>query len=191
MLELFFSFVRYGFVAFGGGYSAISLIYQDILRYGWVSTQVYADIVAIAQITPGPVALNTATYLGKIFGGFWGALSLSLALVVPALLITELVVLMNKNVDSQNKFIIGFLSGMRAGAIGLIFSSLVFFADTSVFANAWGSIKLHFFSFHPMALLAFGTAFFLMIIKNWTAVKVIYWSLFLAIIYGFSLVVFF
>ena len=67
--------------------AVISLIQQDVLRYGWVTEQEFVDIVAISQVTPGPIGMNCATYVGYTVGGVWGSLLASAAIVLPSLLI--------------------------------------------------------------------------------------------------------
>lgn len=98
LLQLFYTFLLIGLFTFGGGYSMIALIQDEVVsHHGWLSTQEFADILAISQITPGPVGINTATYAGYsavIAEGYpeWiailGALVASLAvLILPLTLI--------------------------------------------------------------------------------------------------------
>ena len=60
-LQLFLSFLKIGFLGFGGGMAIISLIQQEVLRYGWATEQEFVDMVAISQVTPGPIGMNCAT----------------------------------------------------------------------------------------------------------------------------------
>ena len=70
-LQLFLSFLKIGFLGFGGGMAIISLIQQEVLRYGWATEQEFVDMVAISQVTPGPIGMNCATYVGYTAGGVW------------------------------------------------------------------------------------------------------------------------
>ncbi len=90
-LQLFLSFLKVGFIGFGGGMAVISLIQQDVLRYGWVTEQEFVDIVAISQVTPGPIGMNCATYVGYTVGGVGGSLLASAAIVLPSLLIMSII----------------------------------------------------------------------------------------------------
>ena len=64
-LQLFYVYLKIGIFGFGGGYAMLSLIQADVVdRYGWISSQEFTDIVAISQMTPGPIGINSATYIG-------------------------------------------------------------------------------------------------------------------------------
>lgn len=67
-LQLFYTFFKIGLFGFGGGYAMLSMIQGEVVtRYGWVSSQEFTDIVAISQMTPGPIGINAATYVGFTF----------------------------------------------------------------------------------------------------------------------------
>ncbi len=86
-LQLFLSFLKVGAIGFGGGMAIISLIQGEVLRYGWASEQEFVDMVAISQVTPGPIGMNCATYVGYTAGGVLGSLVASAAIVLPSLVI--------------------------------------------------------------------------------------------------------
>lgn len=96
-LKLFYSFIKIGLFGFGGGYAMISLIQGEIVnRYGWLTSGEFTDIVAISQMTPGPIGINSATYVGYTtvlnagYGPFWavlGSMTATLAVVLPSLLL--------------------------------------------------------------------------------------------------------
>lgn len=73
-LQLFYTFFKIGLFGFGGGYAMLSMIQGEVVtRYGWVSSQEFTDIVAISQMTPGPIGINAATYVGfTSTGSVWG-----------------------------------------------------------------------------------------------------------------------
>ena len=89
-LELFLSFVIIGFTSFGG-MSMIPLINDQMLSHGWMTAAEVADIVAIAEMTPGPLGLNCATFAGARTAGMGGALAASLGVLTPSLTLTHLV----------------------------------------------------------------------------------------------------
>ena len=73
--ELFLSFVQVGLFSIGGGYAALPLIqHQVVTAHDWLTVTEFADVVTLSQMTPGPIALNAATFVGTRVGGFWGAL---------------------------------------------------------------------------------------------------------------------
>ncbi len=76
-LQLFISFLQIGALSFGGGYAAMPLIQQQVVTlHGWLSLSEFTDLITISQMTPGPIAINSATFVGTRVGGFWGALVL-------------------------------------------------------------------------------------------------------------------
>ena len=87
-LQLFISFLKIGLFGFGGGMSIIALIEMEVSRHGWMTQTEFVDIVGISQVTPGPIGLNCATYVGyTATGSVWGSLIASSAVIIPSLLI--------------------------------------------------------------------------------------------------------
>lgn len=86
-LQLFLSFFKIGLFGFGGGLAILSLIQMEVERYGWMSQQEFVDIVAVSQVTPGPIGINCATYVGYTTAGFWGSVLATFAIVLPSLII--------------------------------------------------------------------------------------------------------
>ena len=86
-LQLFLSFFKIGLFGFGGGLAILSLIQMEVERYGWMSQQEFVDIVAVSQVTPGPIGINCATYVGYTTAGFWGSVLATSAIVLPSLII--------------------------------------------------------------------------------------------------------
>ena len=86
-LQLFISFFKIGLFGFGGGLAILSLIQMEVEQYGWMTQQEFVDIVAVSQVTPGPIGINCATYVGYTVGGLWGSLLSTFAIVLPSLII--------------------------------------------------------------------------------------------------------
>lgn len=88
MLELFFTFMKIGLFTFGGGYAMISLI-EDVCveKKKWITHEQMMNVTIVAESTPGPIAINCATYVGWLRGGFWGSVSATLGVVIPSFLI--------------------------------------------------------------------------------------------------------
>jgi chromate transporter len=85
-LQLFLSYLKIGFFGFGGGYAMLSLIQNEIVeQQGWITAQQFADIVAVSQMTPGPIAINSATYIGYTIAGFGGSVVATFAVCLPSL----------------------------------------------------------------------------------------------------------
>jgi chromate transporter len=86
-LQLFISFFKIGLFGFGGGLAILSLIQMEVEQYGWMTQQEFVDIVAVSQVTPGPIGINCATYVGYTVGGLWGSVLSTFAIVLPSLII--------------------------------------------------------------------------------------------------------
>ena len=82
-LELFFAFLKVGSFTFGGGYSAIALIRDVVLSYGWLSDEMLTYMIAVSESTPGPIMVNLATYVGSSQAGALGGLLATFAVVLP------------------------------------------------------------------------------------------------------------
>ena len=85
--ELFVSFLRVGLFSFGGAYCAIPLIREEVFRRGWLSDEALSYMIAVSESTPGPIMVNTATYIGSSQAGFFGALLATTAVILPSFLI--------------------------------------------------------------------------------------------------------
>lgn len=86
-LQLFLSFFKIGLFGFGGGLAILSLIEMEVEQYGWMTQQEFVDIVAVSQVTPGPIGINCATYVGYTVAGIWGSVLSTCAIVLPSLII--------------------------------------------------------------------------------------------------------
>ena len=87
-LQLFWSFLQIGALSFGGGYAAMPLIQgQIVTQHGWLTMREFTDLVTIAEMTPGPIAVNAATFVGGRIAGITGSLAATLGCITPACLI--------------------------------------------------------------------------------------------------------
>ena len=130
-LMLYLVFAKIAFFAFGGGYANLPIIQSELLSRGWCTVEQFADIVAIAQMTPGPVVINTATYVGKTLAGTLGGIIATLGFITPAVLITVAIYFMAEKCSSVS-FIRHGIRGIRAGVAGLIICAVIFFIENSV-----------------------------------------------------------
>ena len=90
-LQLFLTFLKIGAVSFGGGYGMISLIREDCLANAWLNEEELLNFIAVAESTPGPIAVNMATFIGSSQAGFGGALLATLGVVLPSFFIILLI----------------------------------------------------------------------------------------------------
>ena len=129
--QLFIAFAKVGLLGFGGGLAIVRLIYDSIQLFMDMSPEAFANIVAIAQITPGPVSLNTATYVGFEAAGITGAAVASLGVILPTFILVSIVARAMQRFR-DNKIMNGAITGIRPVTIGLIASAVVTLAAPSI-----------------------------------------------------------
>lgn len=131
-LKLFYTFFKLGLFGFGGGYAMLSMIQGEVVvRYDWISSNEFTDIIAISQMTPGPIGINTATYVGYIavvnnggpeWLGILGSFIATLALVLPSFIlmftISRLLIKYKSHPVVESVF-----SGLRPTVVGLLASA--------------------------------------------------------------------
>jgi|GEM_PF-799654 chromate transporter len=106
LLKLFFIFFKIGLFAYGGGYTIISLIYHEVVvSNAWLNIKEYYDLISIAQITPGPIAINSATFIGYKVAGFFGSLIATFGVLLPSILIIIVIIIISKKYKSNNDFL--------------------------------------------------------------------------------------
>lgn len=138
-LNLFLSYLKIGFFGFGGGYAMISLIYNEVVvQNGWLTAAELADVAAISQMTPGPIAINCATYVGySVTGTVWGSLLATIAVCLPSLTLMMLATKFYFRLRDNRQFK-GAMSGMKPMMIGLILSSALMLFGEATFID-WKS----------------------------------------------------
>lgn len=124
ILTLFITFLKIGAFTFGGGYAMIPLIQREISeKHGWVTDEDILDIIAIAEATPGPIAINSATFIGFKICGFWGAFCATFGVVLPSFLI--IVIISNILREFADFPVVQYaFYGIRAGVLALIVKAL-------------------------------------------------------------------
>ena len=120
--KLIWAFMKIGILGFGGGLAIISLIRDSISEFTDMSSETFANIVAIAQVTPGPVAINTATYVGALKGGILGSAVATFAVALPAFVIILLIMIVFKKLLKSRIFNFT-LSSLKSSVIGIIFAT--------------------------------------------------------------------
>ena len=128
-LELFITFFKIGLFTIGGGYAMIPLIQQEVVAHGWLTLLELTDFIAVSESTPGPFAVNIATFVGMEMGGLAGALVTTTAVVLPSFIIILVIAKAFTNFQ-QNKWVQGILYGMRPVVIGLIAAAVVLLMST-------------------------------------------------------------
>lgn len=134
-LQLLWVFIKIGVLGFGGGYAMLSLIQHEVVEhYAWMSTTEFADMVAISQMTPGPISINLATYVGYTTGGFGGSLLASFALCLPSVVMVYLIIRLFMN-KKNSALMDNTLKGLKPAIAGLIFAAGLSMMNTQNFVE--------------------------------------------------------
>lgn len=151
-LMLFLTFFKIGMLSFGGGYGMIALIREDCLRYGWLSEEELLNFIAVSESTPGPIAVNIATFVGSSQGGFWGSLLATFGVVLPSFIIILLIAALFKNI-LKYAGVKATIEGFKPAIVGLVAATaLTMFLSLIFGISNIGSA----FSFDWRGLLIFG-----------------------------------
>lgn len=138
-LQLFISFFKIGLFGFGGGLAILSLIEMEVEQNGWMSPQEFVDIVAVSQVTPGPIGINCATYVGYTVGGIWGSVLTTFAIVLPSLIIMlsicKAYFWLQKRFK-ENRYFTQTLRMLRFTVIGLIASAALLLISPATFIDS-------------------------------------------------------
>lgn len=185
-IKLIWAYLKIGLFGFGGGYAMLSLIERIIVGNEWVSEQTFTDIVAVSQMTPGPIGINSATYIGYVTPGLsnpefsapiWGILGsliCTIVVVVPSYLLTIYASHFIRR-HRESIYIRGLFMGIRPVAVGLIASAALLLMNTANFGSETyevtcsigicivSFILVYFIKLHPVIVIIIAgiTGFFL------------------------------
>ena len=158
--ELFFSFFKIGLFSFGGGYAAMSLIQNQVVTlHHWLEMSEFADLITIAEMTPGPIAVNSATFVGQRLGGFPGAIICTLGCIAPSLIIVLLLSWLYckySNLDTVQ----GVLGGLRPAVIAMIAGAGLTILLLALFGTSWQNV--HISDFRVIEGVLFAASLFLL-----------------------------
>lgn len=161
MLDLFLIFFKIGCFAFGGGYAVIPLISKYVVEENaWINTKEFIDLISISQMTPGPIAINSATFVGQSVYGIIGSIIATTGLVLPQFVLMMILGYFLFSKDKKFKIMDYSLLGIKAGVVSLIFITTLNLFKSSVFPEG---IKLEGMSI--AALISFVLGFILYLKK--------------------------
>ena len=134
-LQLFLSFLQIGLFSFGGGYAAMPLIQEQVVdRYGWLTMPEFTDLITISQMTPGPIAVNSATFVGIRIAGIPGALIATFGCILPSCILVTLIARLYLRYRNMS-LLQGVLASLRPAVVAMIAA-----AGISILRTAfWGS----------------------------------------------------
>ena len=158
--QLILVYLKIGTFSFGGGYAMLSLIQHEIVeKNAWLTTQQFTDIVAISQMTPGPIGINSATYIGySVTGSVWGSVAATVAVCLPSFILVLLISYFFVKCK-DNKYIRAAMSGLLPMSVALIASAALLLMNKENFID-YKSILIFFAAFiatwkkvHPILLI--------------------------------------
>lgn len=138
-LQLFLEFFKIGLFCFGGAFGMIPLIEETVVTRGWLTEAEFFNLIGVCESTPGPIAVNTATYVGSVMGGPLGSIAATLGVVLPSFLIILLIASVMKNL-TDNTYFKGFMKGVKPVVVALILST-----GSMLLLKAMGFAGLHKF----------------------------------------------
>ena len=122
ILWLFLEFFKIGLFSFGGGYGMLPLMEETVVGRGWITSTQFFDFVGVAESTPGPIAINMATFIGSSQAGILGSFLATLGVVLPSFIIILLIAAVLKNL-TNNPYFAGFMKGVKPVVTGLILTT--------------------------------------------------------------------
>ncbi len=134
-LELFMVFFGVGLFTFGGGYAMVPILKTEVLSRGWMSETLFIDFISISESTPGPLAINMATFIGTEMGGILGAVVATTAMILPSLIIITLIAAIFTKIVNH-PITQSILSGIKPVIIALIATTLIFLLRSLIFPTA-------------------------------------------------------
>ncbi|HRF68995.1 MAG TPA: chromate transporter [Muribaculum sp.] len=160
-LKLIWAYLKIGLFGFGGGYAMLALIEREVVAPGWITKQMFTDIVAISQMTPGPIGINSATYIGYVVtGSVLGSIITTLTVTLPSFL---LVLYASHYIrrHRESTVIKGIFAGLRPVVIGLIASAALLLMNKQNFPDYTISIAIcaasfclvYFTKIHPIFII--------------------------------------
>ncbi len=158
LLTLFLEFLKIGLFTFGGGYAMIPLIKETVLQHNWITLEEFNNFIGICECTPGPIAINLATYVGFETSGVLGAIVASIAVVIPSFVIILLIASILNNFIN-NKYVKYFLSGIKACTVALILGTGI-----TLLLSLLGFDDIHNIAFNYQALTCLVSSIILLIV---------------------------
>lgn len=160
LFEIFWSFLKIGAFTFGGGYAMIPLIQHEVINnHRWLSDREFVELLTIAQAAPGPIALNTAVFVGYKHRGYWGAVSAVLGVVIPSFTIILFVAIFFASMR-DNRWVDAAFKGMRPAVVALIVAPIVGLTKglhwVLIAVAAATALLVWYFGFSPIWVLIAG-----------------------------------
>ena len=184
LLELFLIFLKIGAFTFGGGYSMIAMIQYEAEQHGWLSQSELVDFVALSESTPGPLAVNMATFVGMKTGGVLGAVLATLGVVLPSFVIILIIAKCYERFKTS-KAVDSVMSGLKPAVVGMIGAAFLSVGRTVFFSSGFQTVRFTQASF--WVFLGIFAVSVVLVFKKVNPIKIILLSAAVGIGAGYSL----
>lgn len=162
-LELFFAFLQVGLFSFGGGMAALPLIAEQVVEInGWIDLTTFTDLITIAEMTPGPIAINSATFVGIQVAGFWGAVAATIGVVTAPIIVVSLLAYIYRRFK-QLDIVRDILASLRPAIVALIASAGIGILVLAFWGTDGFTTDLN--ALNWISVLLFGAAIF--VLRKW------------------------
>jgi chromate transporter len=160
-LQLFWTYFKIGLFGFGGGYAMLSLIQHEVVeKHQWLSASEFTDIIAVSQMTPGPIGINSATYIGyTVTHSVWGSVVATLAVCLPSFILVWSIARTYRKFRS-NPYVNNAFKGLRPATVGLIAAAALLLINKENFVDYKSFILfgiafflIMYVKIHPIALI--------------------------------------
>lgn len=163
--NLFYTFLKIGLLSIGGGYAVIPLIQEQVVESsGWISDKMFTDIITISQMTPGPLAVNTSTFVGLQVGGIMGAIAATAGCVLWGVAISLCLHYFFQK-HKKSPYIFQILNGLKSASLGLIISAAAAIIVLAFWGNRNPSSDTLFSGLNYIALAIFFVT--LLLLRKW------------------------
>ncbi len=164
LLKLFLTFFKIGAFTFGGGYAMLPLIQEEVVSNNWIAISELVDFIAVSESTPGPFAINIATYIGGHLSGLLGSAAATLGVVMPSFIIILIVAKCFEKFKNSS-VIKGLMSGLKPAVIGMIASAGISIGKTALFPGGFSASALSGYPFVSAFLIALISVFLVFKVK--------------------------
>jgi chromate transporter len=169
-IELFLAFLQIGAFSFGGGYAAMPLIQEQVVgKYGWLSLSDFTDLVTISQMTPGPIAVNAATFVGENIAGIPGAIVATFGCILPSCIFVTILAHFYLKYRKM-AMLQGILGSLRPAVVAMIFSAGLLILIPALFES--GAVSFIAGNFNVRIAIWFAIALFLLMKMKWDPILV-------------------
>ena len=154
-LELFYIFLKIGAFTFGGGYAMLPLIQDEVIAHNWIDSQSLIDFIAVSESTPGPFAVNIATYVGAEVGGIFGSFCATLGVILPSFIIILIVakcfIQFQKSIEAT--LVQQIFAGLKPAVVGLIGSAVISMSSTVFIPDGFNTTVFTDISFYTSLII--------------------------------------